>query len=152
MRTGAENMKGKISISRPHSSLVEGEANSRGDYIHIRIEDEKSGVAFLDIDMSMENFAYALTQSSNIPCNLTLHDIENVGKKIETKEELVPFRSGAERYGSREERNAKLAALKPFEIDGWKGNISKVGNWHYGDSERGYLVTFTRYVEDSEDA
>jgi hypothetical protein len=118
-------MKGNISISRPHSNRIEGEANS-------------------------ENFAYAITQSGHIPCNLTLRNIENVGKRREIKEERVPFRP-TEKYGSRAERNAKLAALKPFEIDGWKGDIGKLGNWHYGDSTNGYNVTFTRFVEDNED-
>lgn len=144
-------MRGKITISQPHTNIPKAHVNAQGDYVHIRVEDETSHIAFLDLEMSVIDFAYAIMGRAHQECTFTLRNLANVGKKLEVKRERVPYVRKFD-IGSMAETAAKIEALKPFEIDGWKGSADDLGNWHNGNETEGYLVHFRRYVDAADDA
>lgn len=127
-------MKGQITISRTTSSKT-------GNTIRISIEDDSSSVTFLEVLMSLEDFALALTGQGYIDCNFELQGIQNVGKIRETKTELVslanPFRATDEE---------RLDALKPFEVDGWTARFQDIEN-HHRYQKDAVSVTFSRFVD-----
>lgn len=123
-------VNGKITISRWH-----GNQEPR-DGITIEVTDETSGIRFLEVGMTLEAFAQAVTGLSHQPCEIELRGIENVGKVRELKTEVVPFNYSSD----------KPAALAPFEVDGWKGYAGDLGNPHKV-ADGGYRVSFTRYVD-----
>lgn len=125
-------MNGHITIGR--TGYKEGEA------IHIRLEDDSSHIAFLDVYLSLEDFAKTLT-NSYMDCEYELRGIQNVGKKLETKTENVPLNDP---YMTTDE--ARLEALKPFEVDGWKARESDISN-HHRYQKDSISVTFSRFVE-----
>lgn len=66
--------------------------NSR-DEVHIRIEDRASSVEFVDVSMSYEEFAKALTGLSMVDATAEVRSLEVVGKTRihETRKTLCPL-------------------------------------------------------------
>ena len=127
-------MKGKITISRTTGRKTE-------NTIRIRIEDDSSSITFLETEMSLEDFALALTGQGYIDCNFELQGIQNVGMILETKTELVSLANPFIATG--EER---LAALIPFEVDGWTARYQDIKN-HHRYQKDAVSVTFSRFVD-----
>ncbi len=125
-------MSGKITISHYHG-YREG--------ITITIHDEKSGVAFLEIDLTAEALGNSLTGSSRQPCTFELR-AANVGKVREHKTETIAF-TGTDHKNREAEARAILA---PYEVEGWKGDWSDLCNHHRGPAEA-RKVSFTRFVD-----
>ena len=131
-------MDGKLTISRNNHQAI-----------RIAVEDIASGTQFLEVHVSADALGLALTGLAYQPCTFELQ-ATHVGKERQVKQEVVPYAIPAGqsfRYGSAEERVAKSAALAPFETEGWRGYAADLGNHHKGNSRDGYLVTFTRFVE-----
>jgi len=133
-------MKGQITISRVHS-------HQEQDYVSIRFNDETNGAEFLDAKMSLGSFADALLGLARVYCEFELRP-QHVGKRREIKTEIVTVSS----YSPTPEQ--KAAALAPFEVDGWVGRQSDLGNHHCAAGvstrigEYAYRVSFVRFVED----
>ncbi len=127
-------MNGKITISRMTSSKT-------GDTIRIRMEDDLSSITFLEAEMSLEDFALALTGQGDIDCTFELQGVRNVGKTLENKVELVPLANPY--HAAAWER---LDALKPFEVDGWTARYSDIENHHRYQKDT-VSVTFSRFVD-----
>lgn len=72
-------MDGKITITRTTDSQQDK------DFMRLYLRDVKSAKRILTIEMTLENFALAVTNMSEIPCEFTLSNIENTGKQRETK-------------------------------------------------------------------
>lgn len=70
---------GSITISRVSTTNKE-------DYISIRVEDELSGARFLGIELPLGDFSLCVTGRSGVPCKMELRELQNVGKKKESKE------------------------------------------------------------------
>ena len=71
---GGSMLKAKVSISR----------NSK-DIISIRFTDCASGITFAEAEMSLNNFASAITGLSRQDANLKINDLNFVGKKYVTE-------------------------------------------------------------------
>lgn len=132
-------LPGKISINRTSS-------NQRDDYMTITVEDADSSTNFCTLEMSLHDFAMALTGMGCVGCDLDVIGIERVGLTMEVKREIVrvpDFRSAPEIIRS---------AVEQFESDGWEGQDSDALNQHNSAGARnakgdyGYWVTFRRYV------
>ena len=110
-----------------------------GQRISIRIEDRLSRRCFVEVQMSLEAFANAVTGFSYQPSELQIQDLDLVGKKLEIKHVIVP------QAGFDASKEAILDALEPFEVNGWMGCVSDMTNHHNfcGDKVR---VHFKRYV------
>lgn len=116
-----KKLKGSIRITRPQCSTGE-------EIISIRIEDELSATAFLDIEMSYRDFVIALT-SGNGEMEFTARGIENVGKRHECEKFTFPFEAH-EPYSTRDER-AYAEGLKHcpegWTMDNYFGSRSSFG-------------------------
>jgi hypothetical protein len=103
--------------------------------------DEASRSRFLKVEISPENLLVAITSLGDQDCEFELRACEYVGKQQEVKTIHVPGISG-----DRKTFDDELgAAVKPFEIDGWRADRGGGYN-HYRQSKEGYEVWFRRYV------
>lgn len=73
-------MKGKISITRSMSNT------DNSTPITIEVEDCDSGANFLEIHMTLEDFAKAITGHGYIDCELKTRGLDHVGKVAERSE------------------------------------------------------------------
>lgn len=99
---------GKIRIGR--STATGGE-----DCMTIHITDENTGIALLDLEMDMKDFAYALSGLSNMPITYRLRGAEYVGMLQEYKEIQEPVY--LEAYDDRAQ--AAWDHAQPYCVDGW---------------------------------
>lgn len=118
--------------------------------IVIEISDDASRLRMIEIKVTPEQFALALTGMSEVPCEGTFNDSGKVGMNRENKQELI-FLPDSAMDGS-----PAIAACVPFEVDGWLAHYDDMRNSNRidkasGDSRDGvpgrwYRVTFVRYV------
>lgn len=140
-------LKGSIRLSRPYGGGT--------DYFTIEIEDESSMIRFVEAQFSVKDFANLMT-NREAECTFNLHGIDCVGMKREHKTEPVPFDYDykvlrKDRAGLDDCQRSPLAdkALKPFEVDGWKGSPSDLFNGHRtarGATGKTQTVGFVRWV------
>jgi len=134
-------LKGNLTIGKVYCS--------KGDnYVSIRIEDEKSSIQFLEIDISLEGIANAIFGASPTDCEFNLRNTENVGKKREIKS--VNVRVPDNRHLLKEKDWAKLA--EPFEVDGWIGHHDDLDNSKNKNRDGTFRMRMTRFVEDTNDS
>lgn len=132
-----KRLKGTIQISQALNSYDDETP------IRLRIEDELSSSEVIEVRMSREALADALTGRGYNPCEFVLRP-QVCGMKREHKTEIVTMPKNC-KY--KDEKAAKKA-MKPFEVDGWEGRISDCFNSHKlvdGSTNR-YKVSFVRHV------
>lgn len=125
-------MNGKLTINRI--------THTKGPtVIQLWLEDGTSHIRFLVAEITLEDFALVLTGRGQTDCTFELYDLKNIGKKLETKTEIVllPFQATAE---------ARKLAVEPFEVDGWKARESDIEN-HHNFNKNTVKVVFSRFVE-----
>ena len=145
-------MKGNITISKHH--LCGANVKGPREYICIRVEDGRSSINFLTVNMSLVDFAKAITGASFMPMEFELGPVANVGKQLETKTEKVEIRHKTWQATKEETRSA----IAKYEKDGWMGRDSDAENYHHHISGSGdksiWSVSFHRFVpvEEASDA
>lgn len=107
--------------------------------VTIEVTDKISGAQFVEVKLSLAEFADAVFGRGYVPCEFNLRGVDKVGMKAENKEEFVPI----SREDDRKENYSK--ALKPFEVDGWHARSGDMGNGHRREGD-GYRVVFFRHV------
>lgn len=137
-------LKGKISISNPTPMQY-----SAKRIISIEMTDELSGVLFLSIELSPEDFMNALTGRADKPCEFELRGMELVGKRQETKHhELVSTYSWLKKEQILEDLHK---AAKSYEVDGWQAMINPDSRLEpierHKDGTALFDVSFFRYVD-----
>lgn len=77
-------IKGKLSISR-----------NSNDIINIRLDDVNSKTEFVSVDVTPEDFAYALTGLARQDVSITVRDLELVGKRriVESRQATTTLKS-----------------------------------------------------------
>ena len=98
------------------------------------VMDKKSGTEPLEILISYEELARALTGQGRVECE-AIWNTERLGLRKESKTE-----------GGVTKDN-----IKSFEVDGWKARIGDLGNIHRlnrNSKEVSYSVVFFRWVKD----
>lgn len=130
-----KRLKGRLTISRIGAL--------KNDYIRMALEDESSGIEFLAVNISLENFCRAVTRAGSLPCEYTLAGVELIGKTIETKTEYVPF-SWDEATKDFDKWFQK--AVKPYQVDGWLASYRESRVNTHKITDKGYEVLFTRLV------
>ena len=94
------DMQGQLTISRQTGD---------GERISIRIRDERAGIEFVELTLTLEQYAQAISGLSCVPCEVEVQGLENVGKRLEV--DTLEFPLGSSEYGDkRKEVAAKLAA------------------------------------------
>jgi len=131
-------------MSKGHITLSKYSSNFEDDHpIHLKIEDADSSAQFIDIRMTLENFALLLTNMGYIDCQFELRALDVVGKKREHKKESVSLPPGM--FLPTKEQAKEL--IKPFEVDGWIGSIDDATNHHNRSRvSDNVLVSFVRFI------
>lgn len=139
-------LKGQFSLGK-----VIGE---NGD-VTISIREENSGCIAVEARLKLLDFADGLFGLQMRPCEILFNDSGVIGKKHESKTEVIFVPSGIA-YGDREKESKKI--VKPYEKDGWEAYLDSVTNTHNWrpdakfpkgksrDSGMMVEVLFSRYV------
>jgi len=129
--------KGNITLSRYDSNYEDTHP------IHLKVEDKDSSTQFIDISMTLKDFAFLITGMGFMDCEFEVRGLDRLGKKRENKTEYVPVPKGT--FLPTKEEAKEL--IKAFEIDGWIGSIDDATNHH--NRSRGsdtVLVGFVRWI------
>ena len=138
-------LTGRINISR----------TSGGDEstpIRIEIVDDASHCRVVEVRMTCEGFAEAITGRGHVPCELEFYPEAPIGKIHEHKTEVVMIPKTSD-YSPRSRTKSAKLAMKPLEVDGWTGNVDDFMNHHRHNGGRStkthdaYNVNFVRYVD-----
>ncbi len=132
-------MKGNITI------LVDGKG------ARIEVEDESSGIRFLKINLSAEQFMACLGRLANVECDINLKGIELIGKNRETSkhEFKIPAELYNRRYKERDYFDKAAQELAQSQLtDGWIADsyFGSQGSFFQKDGERWARVTIRRWV------
>lgn len=133
--------EGRISIAKLTS-------NTEPNYMLIQIEDESSGIEFVEVKLSLENFAQAITGLGHVPCKFKTRGLEKIGLIREHKVEEVYINF----HTHPTQKASAKSAITNFETDGWKGWIEDAFNHHNFVREHAkdidvYRINFDRWVE-----
>jgi len=133
-----KRLRGSAWLSRVQSTLDP-------DSIRIAIVDKLSARQVFEVKLPVEALGDLLT-SQAVNCEFILLNKEKIGRRRETKSELVEL--PAEFHPPTDVELAE--ALKPFEANGWVGSVWAMKN-HRRHATRGnkYFVSvpFERWVE-----
>lgn len=105
----------------------------------IEVIDDSSRTHVAKITVSASDLMLALSGKAEMDCTYEINDTY-AGQVSESKIEDVTF-SHKQKY------TFQLAkeALKPFEVDGWTGNVGDLNNMHRRTAT-GYSVIFHRFI------
>lgn len=141
-----KKFKGHIGISRSGHGGMDGK-------IRIRLTDAKNHCGFVTVEIGYAEFTQALTGLGGVSCDIEAYLDAPVGKRLETREILVPQLTDT--YKNDAEARARMA-LVPYETEGWQGQDNDMLNSHrWTTDENGNPcsnVHFRRYVEPESDA
>ena len=104
-----------IGISRPTYAGKES-------HISIRIQDENSRAHFVEVEISLADFALAVTGLSGVDCTAKVKDLEKVGKMQETDTLEFVLPEDFPTYSGDKEEVKKLA--KEICPEGWTPDLS----------------------------
>jgi len=144
---------------RVHMGAIHSNADERGDYFSLEITDERSGLLFLSIDLSMEQFARLVASRGDISgIPVTLRGMDKIGMRHERKTIDIEFPTTDElRWGDGYMVEVR-ERVKEFEVDGWQASAYDLkgfnGHRLKRDTKAGverYSVGFDRWVPWSED-
>ena len=137
---------------------VEIDVQQQTGETHITVHDAASGVIAAELRMDTRDFLQSIARFGSSRCHFWVNGSKCVGAVLETKSDLVPFDFTVHKHpkdtdpdGYRTPEVAK--ALKPFEVDGWQGDVRDMWNGHQRDwnCDRGETfqwVRFHRFVKD----
>lgn len=153
----AKQLEGTIRFARIQS-------NREDDYIQIEIDDEKSGIAFISVKMSMEQFGKVVAGVSNNKVKMEVRGLDNIGKRHERKPGrfIIPKVAYDRIDAANRSRGTLQEALGEWlqenaKEDGWKistylgsrNSIEPAGDsWLDGDKALNFH--YYRYVDDNE--
>jgi hypothetical protein len=119
--------------------------NSR-DEIWIYIQDYRASANIVEVKMTTEAFALAVTGLGSVEATAEFNDSGNVGMVAQNKTEMVPIPSSGKTRGG--EWEAK--ALAPFEVNGWRARSGDISNHHRWSRDKNgqewQSVVFFRHV------
>lgn len=144
-----KRLRGRLDIHRPQGN------RSNTQTIVLRLQDDASRRAVIEVEMTLEEFALALFARAHRPCLFTLYDTQgHLGQYQEVKTEKVAWKAEKPTAYPRTPKQVqefaraveKLAEqLKPLCVDGWQPDLE--GTFKTKQDEREHLrVTFRRYV------
>ena len=128
-----QKLPGSVTISHPMMS----------DIIHIEFTDEISQISFAEVELSLKDFALALTGMGNVKGTIEIRNLETVGWKAENKTEIirVPALKDYDKL-----RDYARKAVKALEVDGWSARADDVENHHCWKGNT-VSVVFFRHVK-----
>ncbi len=108
----------------------------------IQITDKASGCLVVTLHLSFSDLAVLTLTHGDVDVTAE-YRLDNLGKTREVKYETVEWDFFERDTISKED------ALAPYEVDGWVGSESDLGNHHRSvkNTPHGYKVGFVRWVE-----
>ena len=129
---------GKISKSAPYS-------NVSGGYVSIRLEEENSGIHFLEIEMNFEDFGKMMAGQTFVDCTFKVRDVEYIGK-----ERISAIVDGY----SNELRTFPQEEIDRITEDGWiiiDSHLKNSNNFYPNPTDNGFMYKVKVYVVRFED-
>lgn len=132
------------------------QSNREDDYISLEIEDEASGIHFLEIKLSMEQFGRLVGGTSNVKVKTTLRGLDNIGKKHETRQgamfiDAIEYDSLVDSvpHHSREKILLKWMNEQPIPEGGWKISpyLGSRESIQFADGGKQINFRYYRYVD-----
>lgn len=135
-------MKGNLRIGKYLNSGIEMP-------VYIEIEDESSGILFLELHTTLSDIANAIIGHQSAKVEYEIRGIDLIGKTRQTKVIDVPVPLLSFRYSD----DLAKQLCEPFEGDGWQARYRDMDNWHNFSRNGGKTckVVFTRFVDLPED-
>ena len=112
--------------------------------IRIELVDELSHCVVVSGTLTYEEFGKVIANMSG-KCEFFHNASGLIGMKAENKTEIVAFENPSFAREGPKLKAAMDKALKPFEVDGWKGDRDDMLN-HHRRVTGGYRVIFRRHV------
>jgi hypothetical protein len=106
--------------------------------------DDNSGVNFVRIYMTLDDFAKAITGAASMPCEITVRALDKVGKYRLSKKVFIPV---VPDYSQRDDREFLKGLVSSYETDGWIASLSDFNN-RQNISKEGCTIRFLKYVEE----
>lgn len=154
--TGTMQFTGKLDIG---NSQMCGQTLTDEDQhrIVIRVTDADSRAKVLEVEVSLSDFAMAVTGHGHRECNVQFNanGIDLFGKEMETKTETIFVPYDMIKYDNRERAPELVKPLvQQYEVDGWVAHLADITNTRNGTAVHkdfeltGYnmKVHFRRYV------
>jgi hypothetical protein len=142
-----KTLPGRLSISGMRGGTMPDGTSAR-DLVAITLRDGSSGCELVEVLVDKRAFIDAVFGLADVPCAFEYRPDCPVGKRREVKTEEMPI---SKDWYLADRKALVAAALAPFEVDGWVGHRSDLGNHHRharSDADRDwYRVTFVRYVD-----
>lgn len=131
-------LKGKLTIGRVNCGYPEK------DYIRVEINDANSSITFIVAEVSLADFAQAITGLACVPMSFEAQGLDKVGKKLQLKRINVVLPSS--------DHEQIEAVVAEHEVEGWLGDVSDTKNHHnifYSQGVRSPIakVSYRRWVE-----
>lgn len=120
------------------------------DAITIELTDRDSGTRFFRGEMTLEDFARAVTGQTELPlAKADVRGLDRLGLVQEVKELMVPIPDGYEPYRHDDFAKDHAAWVRPYEVDGWTADTDTRFNHHRGGRNGGqsYKTYFRRWVK-----
>ena len=126
MTAEIKNVRGNISFTRMHPTNI----------VEIAIRDDLSGVAIINVEMSLDAFAEAILAKGNVGCTVKVFPTyDKIGLRLETKSVFIPTVSRS------------VPDASSYEVEGWVADPENGFNWHrYDTTTKSYRRTFHRWV------
>jgi hypothetical protein len=134
-------LKGKLTIARTHGG--------DGDSIHISIVDEDAAVEFVEAELTLGQFALAITGLGRVECEVEVRGLDKVGKRLELDAIEFPLQMAAGYANSTTRREHATARAKKLCHDGWipDCSFSSQGSFFQRDCETWARCNVRRWVE-----
>ncbi len=129
--------KAKIKCSI-HLARVYGGDDSRNGTFDLTIEDENASLRFFTATLNAEDIAN-LISSRTVDVEATIIHPELIGWTHEHKEVVIEW------SGALKETKKAADVLRPYEVDGWRGDKDDLFNHHRGSGGK-QRVRFYRRV------
>jgi hypothetical protein len=136
-------MKGKVTITRSWSTHSD-------DVITIRIRDEVSNIEFVEAEMSLADFAQAVTGLAFCKCELEVRGLDYIGKKRVREPRTIECPLSP--YTKREELAQWLR--EHAQEDGWMLDtyLGSQGSVNFSKDSKGTILNYAvfKYVDPAE--
>ena len=128
-------MDGKITISRRNYGCGK-------KVISIEVKDTSSRIRFLDIELSLEDFAECLMGLSEIDCSIKTRGLEHIGKTMET--DTINFKMPSVVH----DKNIAYKIAESKAPNGWIASsyFGSKDSFYTVDNELWAKAKLTRYV------
>jgi hypothetical protein len=135
-RNPVSSIKGQLTIGRVRSST------DPDGWVEIWFRDADACCEFATFKISPKDFADAIMGLGYAPGTIEIRGLDVVGMKSENKVEAIPAEHP---YGDKKKLALLQAAVKEFEVDGWRARDSDLEN-HYSYKRGCVHVAFFRHV------